>query len=114
MDRSPAKALPNFVNRLDARFCAIGIDLNLIFSPETMRGKTGRQSVQNLLWTYFRRGGMQVQLNVIDPSFLIAARDNPWAYPHLLVRVSGYSAYFNDLLPEMKEEIIRRTCARAF
>jgi pyruvate-formate lyase len=55
---------------------------------------------------------MQVQVNVIDPSVLMAARDNPQAYPHLLVRVSGYSAYFNDLLPEMKEEIIRRTCAR--
>ncbi|MCK4791027.1 MAG: hypothetical protein KAV87_45260, partial [Desulfobacteraceae bacterium] len=37
------------------------------------------------------------------------ARDNPDAYPNLLVRVSGYSAYFNDLTPEMKDEIIRRT-----
>ncbi len=113
-DRKGPTALLNSVNRLDARLCANGVNLNLMFSPETMRGETGRQSVQNLLRTYFRRGGMQVQLNVIDPAVLIAARDDPRAYPHLLVRVSGYSAYFNDLLPEMKEEIIRRTCARAF
>ena len=37
------------------------------------------------------------------------ARENPDLYPNLLVRVSGYSAYFNDLTPAMKDEIIRRT-----
>jgi formate C-acetyltransferase len=40
---------------------------------------------------------------------LIEARNNPSLYPNLLVRVSGYSAYFNDLSPAMKDEIIRRS-----
>lgn len=111
-DRKGPTALLNSVNRIDARVCANGVNLNLMFSPETIQGKTGRSALQNLFRTYFRRGGMQVQVNVIDPSLLKTARDNPQAYPHLLVRVSGYSAYFNDLLPEMKDEIIRRTCAR--
>ena len=62
----------------------------------------------NLLKTYFRRGGMQVQINVLDPKVLLEARDNPGLYPNLLVRVSGYSAYFNDLTPAMEDEIIRR------
>jgi formate C-acetyltransferase len=52
---------------------------------------------------------MQVQINVLDPSVLIEARNNPSLYPNLLVRVSGYSAYFNDLSPAMKDEIIRRS-----
>ena len=65
--------------------------------------------VESLLGTYFRRGGMQVQLNILDPAALIEARDNPDAYPNLLVRVSGYSAYFNDLTPRMKDELIHRT-----
>ncbi|MEJ2038143.1 MAG: glycine radical domain-containing protein [Desulfosarcinaceae bacterium] len=52
---------------------------------------------------------MQAQVNVLDPQTLVAARDNPDLFPHLLVRVSGYSAYFNDLSPEMKDELIRRT-----
>jgi len=56
---------------------------------------------------------MQVQLNVLDPSVLLEAKENPHAHPNLLVRVSGYSAYFNDLTPEMKDEIIRRTCISA-
>jgi pyruvate-formate lyase len=62
-----------------------------------------------LLKTYFKRGGMQAQVNVLDPAVLIEARDNPEHHPNLLVRVSGYSAYFNDLAPAMKEELIRRT-----
>ena len=52
---------------------------------------------------------MQMQFNVIDPALLIEARDNPGKYPGLLVRVSGYSAYFDDLSPSMKQEIIDRT-----
>lgn len=110
-DRQGPTAMLNSVNRLDAGQCANGINLNIKFGLETIKGKTGRQALQNLFRTYFRRGGMQVQLNVIDSSVLMAARDNPQAYPTLLVRVSGYSAYFNDLLPAMKDEIIQRTCA---
>jgi formate C-acetyltransferase len=52
---------------------------------------------------------MQVQVNVFDPQILVEARKDPHKYPHLLVRVSGYSAYFNDLAPSMKDEIINRT-----
>jgi formate C-acetyltransferase len=110
-DRKGPTAMLNSVNRLDAGRCANGVNLNVKIGLETIKGETGRLALQSLFRTYFRRGGMQVQLNVIDPSVLLAARDNPQAYPYLLVRVSGYSAYFNDLLPDMKDEIIRRTCA---
>ena len=37
-----------------------------------------------------------------------AHRDNPGRHPGLLVRVSGYSAYFDDLAPEVKDELIAR------
>jgi formate C-acetyltransferase len=53
---------------------------------------------------------MQVQVNVLDPEVLRQARRHPEQYPYLLVRVSGYSAYFNDLSPAMQDEIIQRTC----
>jgi pyruvate formate-lyase/glycerol dehydratase family glycyl radical enzyme len=109
-DRQGPTALLNSVNRLDAGQCGNGINLNIKFGLETIKGKMGKQALQSLFRTYFKRGGMQVQLNVIDPSVLIAARDNPQTYPYLLIRVSGYSAYFNDLLPAMKDEIIQRTC----
>ena len=71
--------------------------------------KRGASLLDALLKTYFERGGMQVQVNAFDPRILVEARNDPHKYPHLLVRVSGYSAYFNDLAPAMKEEIISRT-----
>lgn len=110
MDRNGPTALLNSVNRIDFTEFANGVNFNLKMDAAHIKGEGGRQILQSLLKTYFRRGGMQAQLNVIDPSVLIEARDNPGAYPFLLVRVSGYSAYFNDLTPKMKDELIRRSC----
>lgn len=59
--------------------------------------------------TYFEFGGMHIQCNMMSYEMLLDARENPQAYPELLVRVSGYSAYFKDLNEAMKEEIITRT-----
>lgn len=58
---------------------------------------------------YFRQGGLQVQFNIMSYQDLMEARDNPKEHEDLLVRVSGYSAYFKDLNEYMKEEIITRT-----
>ncbi|NLD81996.1 MAG: formate acetyltransferase [Smithella sp.] len=102
-------ALLNSVNRLDTTRVGNGLNFNLKFDPHTLRGPEGTGALQALIRTYFSRGGMQVQINVLDPSVLIEARNNPSLYPNLLVRVSGYSAYFNDLSPAMKDEIIRRS-----
>jgi len=103
-------ALLNSVNRVDAAKFANGINLNLKFDAGTIGGERGRSALQSLFETYFARGGMQVQLNVLDPAILREARDNPGTHPNILVRISGYSAYFSDLTPAMQEEIIRRTC----
>ena len=65
--------------------------------------------MENLIKTYFKRGGMQAQINALSPDDLIKARNNPEQYPNLLVRVSGYSAYFNDLTPKLKDELIKRS-----
>ena len=113
MDRNGPTALLNSVNRLDFSRIANGVNFNLKFDPHTLRGDTGVMALGSLIKTYFRRGGMQVQVNVLDPAVLMAARDNPDLYPHLLVRVSGYSAYFNDLSPDMKAEIIQRSTQKS-
>jgi pyruvate-formate lyase len=67
----------------------------------------GRDALASLYKVYFKRHGMQVQANMLDPKILIEARDNPELHPNLLIRVSGYSAYFNDLSPEMQDEYCR-------
>jgi pyruvate formate-lyase/glycerol dehydratase family glycyl radical enzyme len=107
-DRKGPTALLNSLNRLDFSKTANGINFNIKFDKQALRGQAGRLALQSLIKTYFRRGGMQMQVNVFDTDLLRRACEHPDAYPHLLVRVSGYSAYFNDLTPEMKAEIIQR------
>lgn len=58
---------------------------------------------------YFRQGGQQVQFNIISRAMFKEAQRTPEKYRDLLVRVSGYSAYFNDLNPAMQEELITRS-----
>lgn len=50
----------------------------------------------------------EIQLNVMDRATLIDAKNHPEKYPHLIVRVWGFSAYFNDLPEEFKDNLIRR------
>jgi len=109
MDRKGPTALLNSVNSIDFTQIANGVNFNLQFDQALLKGEKGASLLDALLKTYFERGGMQVQVNAFDPQILVEARNDPHKYPHLLVRVSGYSAYFNDLAPAMKEEIISRT-----
>jgi formate C-acetyltransferase len=108
-DKKGPTALINSVNRFDFRKIPNGINFNLKFYPHTVSGKKGKAVCSTLLETYFQRGGMQVQTNVLDPHQLREARDNPDLHPNLLVRVSGYTVYFNDLAPCVKNEIIERS-----
>ncbi|HQQ01659.1 MAG TPA: glycine radical domain-containing protein [Bacteroidales bacterium] len=50
-----------------------------------------------------------MQFNVVNAEMLRAAQCEPEKYRDLIVRLAGYSDYFNDLTPELQEEIIRRT-----
>ncbi len=110
MDKKGPTALFNSANRLKFQRISNGVNFNVKFDTHCLRGNKGPRVLESLLRTFFRRGGMQVQVNVVDPAVLLEARDHPERYPNLLVRVSGYSAYFNDLTPEMKDEIIQRSC----
>lgn len=58
---------------------------------------------------YFRCGGLHIQFNIMSYEMLLDAKAHPEKYQELLVRVSGYSAYFRDLNDVMKDEIITRT-----
>ena len=110
LDRQGPTATLNSVAGLDlAGTARNGINVNLGLDRGTLQGRTGVGALAGLVKGYFAAGGMQVQVNVFDPAFLRAAIEDPEANPWLLVRVSGYSAYFNDLSPEMKREILERT-----
>lgn len=62
----------------------------------------------DLLLGAFEQGIFEMQMNVVDSATLIAAKNNPNLYPNLIVRVWGFSAYFNELPMEYKNLIIER------
>lgn len=108
-DRSGPTALLRSAASLDSRKWANCAALNLKFDANAVRGEAGRRGLASLLKSYFAAGGMQVQINVLDAETLRRAKADPAAYPGLVVRVAGYCAYFNDLQPAVKDEIIERT-----
>ncbi|MCD6585106.1 MAG: hypothetical protein J7K96_05020 [Desulfobacteraceae bacterium] len=59
--------------------------------------------------SYFEQGGMQMQFNMVNSQVLRDAMANPDQYRNLLVRISGYNAYFVHLNREMQMELIERT-----
>lgn len=95
------------VGGLDSKCIPGGEALNLKFPK--VNGKGDVEKLAQAIEAYFRIGGLQVQFNIMSYDTLIDAKNNPDKYPELLVRVSGYSAYFKDLNDAMKEEIITRT-----
>jgi formate C-acetyltransferase len=54
-------------------------------------------------------GGFHIQFNVVDRETLIDAKHHPEKYPNLMVRVAGYCALFTSLMPEVQDDIIKRT-----
>lgn len=113
MDRLGPTALLQSVARLPLHLARNGVNVNLQLAPWAVAGPEGARRLQDLVDGGFRAGCMQLQVNVLDPKVLVEARDNPGRFPGLLVRVSGYSAYFDDLSPEMKQEVIDRTLHEA-
>jgi pyruvate formate-lyase/glycerol dehydratase family glycyl radical enzyme len=83
--------------------------LNLKFDKKMVQGKAGRNALVSLFKNYFSQGGMQVQVNVLDAETLREAKRDPSLHPGIVVRVAGYCAYFNDLQPDVQDEIIERT-----
>ena len=84
-----------------------GLVHNLKLSKNVLRGGLG--AVKALLETYMRRGGFEIQVNVVSADELRDAQDHPEDYRDLLVRVAGYSDYFVHLNRNMQEEVIKRT-----
>jgi formate C-acetyltransferase len=97
------------VAAVDSSLMANGNALNMRFDPADVAGDKGLGILKGLVKGFFERGGLEVQLNVLDPEMLEDARTNPGKYPELVVRVAGYCAYFDDLPDTAKAEIIKRT-----
>lgn len=82
---------------------------NIYINREVMDTAAGRTRVNNLIRAAFDNGVAQLQFNVMDKEVYKDAQKHPEKYPSLLVRVTGYSAYFVDLDRELQDYILVRT-----
>ncbi|MGM0379731.1 MAG: trans-4-hydroxy-L-proline dehydratase [Bacillota bacterium] len=86
-----------------------GTLLNQKLAPESVKGDKGSENISSIIRSYFNRDGHHIQFNVIKKEKLIKAQNNPEKYKNLIVRVAGYSDYFNNLDKNLQNEIINRT-----
>ena len=86
-----------------------GTLLNVRFVPTLLRREEDLKKFASLIRTYFKFGGHHIQFNIVDTQTLLDAQKHPENYRDLLVRVAGYSDYFNDMTEQLQNEIIART-----
>ncbi|MBQ8988260.1 MAG: glycyl radical protein [Prevotella sp.] len=86
-----------------------GTLLNVRFVPQLLKREEDQKKLGSLIRTYFKFGGHHIQFNIVDTATLHDAQKHPDEYKDLLVRVAGYSDYFNDMTEQLQNEIIART-----
>jgi len=83
--------------------------LNIRFAKDLFNSPEGREKFKSLVRACFEMGGMQLQVSVVDQAALRDAIAHPEKYEDLVVRIGGYSEYFNRLTPELKLSVLERT-----
>ena len=107
MDRSGPTAFINSITVPDysAQNCTV---VNMRFTPDMFADDSGVERMLVLLKKFISGKGHEIQFNVTDNEVLLKAVDEPEKFADLTVRVSGFSALFVRLSPEVQKDIIRR------
>lgn len=108
-DKHGPTALINSVTNFPMEEAGNGMVLDVKFTPSLLEEETGKRALRSLIETYFHKGGMEMQISVVSGETLRAAQEHPENYADLIVRVSGFSAYFCSLRKATQDEIIKRT-----
>ena len=91
-----------------------GTLLNQRFLPGLLKRDEDIVRLGQLVRSYFTLGGHHIQFNIVDTATLKAAQECPEEYKDLLVRMAGYSDYFNDMNADLQQEVIERTENESF
>jgi formate C-acetyltransferase len=111
-DREGPTGILRSLSNIDFTKFPNGSSLDLRFDPAPLLTKEGRAKFVGFLKGFVDLGVMTMQISMVDEETLRNAQQHPENYPHLMVKVAGYSARFIDLAPTEQEEIIRRTTQR--
>ncbi len=109
LDKNGPTAYIRSAAKLPQRCLTNGDQLNIRFSPKSVEGDVGALKLRQLITTYFKLGGMQVQFNVVSTQQLHEAQANPDEYKNLVVRIAGFSTYFISLDKKTQDDFIMRT-----
>ena len=107
-DRNGPTAVIKSASKID-QLKTGGALLNQKFTPSVVAGEAGILHMAALVRSYFAMDGHHIQFNVVERETLLKAQANPQDYEDLIVRVAGYSDYFNNLDRALQDEIISRT-----
>ena len=107
-DRHGPTAVVRSIGKLD-HVRTGGTLLNQRFLPDVLRDEGGLRKLGSLVRTLFRMDAHHIQFNVVDSETLRRAQESPNEHRDLIVRVAGYSDYFNNLDRALQDEIIART-----
>jgi formate C-acetyltransferase len=113
-DANGPTAVLKSVSKIPHPIYTSGTLLNMKLDPILIDDERGKRNLMAFLKTLCDLGVYHVQFNIISTETLKAAQRDPEAYRDLLVRVSGYTAYFVELGKEIQDEIIGRTTQRSF
>lgn len=109
-DKQGPTAVFKSVSKLPTEKITGGVLLNQKLTPTMLSREENRQKLELMLQTFFNRlHGYHVQYNVVSRDTLIDAQRHPEAHKDLIVRVAGYSAFFNVLSRATQDDIIGRT-----
>ena len=109
-DKNGPTAVFKSVSKLPTHEITGGVLLNQKVTPQMLSSEENKQKLEMLMKTFFNRlEGYHVQYNVVSKDTLIDAQLHPEKHKDLIVRVAGYSAFFNVLSKATQDDIIGRT-----
>lgn len=82
--------------------------LQLEFDPKLANDQHGVEIVRRLILGHFDHGGTLININILDKDTLMEANENPESHPDLVVRVTGFTAYFASLSPQFRQLVVDR------
>jgi formate C-acetyltransferase len=85
--------------------------MQIELDPMISREEGGVELVAGLIRTHFQMGGTQINMNIMDHRKVLAAHQDPTLYPDLVVRVTGFSAFFASLSPAFRQLVVDRILA---
>ena len=109
-DKNGPTAVFKTVSKLPTEKITGGVLLNQKMTPQMLSTEENKQKLEMLIRTFFNRlHGYHVQYNIVSKETLIDAQKHPEKHKDLIVRVAGYSAFFNVLSKKTQDDIIGRT-----